>query len=114
MQYISRLLTGTEERFKPTRARSNTPRLEDDGCSNLDIDKYHQIFKFIKDQTFENNKDLDPRICKLSITLLLLGVDKTDLPFIFETTTHVIQKHVSYTIAYLKEKSLILNNFKHI
>lgn len=108
MQYITRLFTGTEEHFKPTRGASSTPKLEGIDESNLDIDKYHQIFSFIKDQTFENNKDLDPRICKLSITLLLLGVDKTELPIIFCSTAMVIQKHVTYAIAHLKEKRLLI------
>lgn len=104
MQYISRILTGTEEHFKPTKSSLNTPRLDGISDEGIDTDQYHHIFTFIKNQTFENNKGLDTRVCKLIITLLLLGIEKSEIAFIFNISFYDLNKHIAFAKSYLKQE----------
>ena len=72
--------------------------------SDTNADYLTTIFKFISKQTFENTLDLEPRICKLVITLLLLGVEKNELLVIFDLTPKLIHKYCEFTKKYVKER----------
>lgn len=106
MQYIVRVLSGNEETDKVGNRRVYGAELPktDDPVEKMDY--LQNIFTFIKKQTFENNKDLDPRICKLAITLLLMGMDKTDLPFVFNISFTSVNEHVKFASNYLKQNWL--------
>ncbi len=106
MLYVSTVLTGYEDDIISTGRKSREVHLED-SSDIKDLGYLHSVFSFIKNQSFDNDKNLDPRICKLCITLMLLGVDQEDLPFIFFTTATNIREHVVFAkqrLSYQRKK----------
>lgn len=62
-----------------------------------------QIFKFIAEQSFTNELNLEPRICKLVITLHLLGVPVNELTVIFNVTPKTVYKYITFTKLHLQD-----------
>lgn len=111
MQYVTHMFSsgGSELTFRPNRKKVNQQDIslivKDEGT---DIDYQHEVFKFISKQDFSNNKNIDPRVSKLCITLLLLGVNEDELPIIFSISINTVRECVKFA------KELLQNRYRKI